>query len=180
MFLAACSSERWKQELRGRIGFPGHQQDVSEKESMSRAMSIFCYILSVYLDGFSSYCNLATLYLTVMEVEHEVEINEYWRAVLRKIKFLLRHAHCKHYCDIFFPDQIEYILQRKTARAMSLCSRLRLGRDSLVHCLDSALIKNTVCWSLDGDTFLANSVNYTSLDIVDNQFEALYAADWGA
>ncbi len=76
-------------------------------------MSIFCYLLSVYLkDGF--YCNLVTMYHTVLEVEHEVEINEYGLAVLRKAKFLLRHAHCKHYCEIFFPDQKEYILQLKT------------------------------------------------------------------
>jgi hypothetical protein len=57
MFLAACSSERWEQEMRGRIGFTGLQPDVSDKESMSRAMSILCYFLSVYLkDGF--YCIL--------------------------------------------------------------------------------------------------------------------------
>ena len=85
---------------------------------MSRAMSIFWYFLRVYLkDGFD--CNLVTLYLTVMEVKQEVEINEYERAVLRKMKYLLGHGHGKHYCEIFFPDQIEYILQRKTAMAMS-------------------------------------------------------------
>jgi hypothetical protein len=59
VFLAACSSGRWKQEMRGCIGFTGPQPDISEKEGMSRlsrAMSIFCHFLSVYLgDGF--YCN---------------------------------------------------------------------------------------------------------------------------
>jgi hypothetical protein len=101
-----------------------------------------------------------------------VEKNEYGHAILRKMKFLLRHAHCKHYCEVFFPNQIEYILQRKNAMAMGQHSRL--GQDSLVHCLDPALIKMSVCWSLDGDQFLANAVNYMSLN---NQFEALYAKE---
>ncbi len=78
---------------------------------------LFLLFHSVYLkDGF--YCNLVTLYHTVMDIEHEVEINEYGRANLRKMKFLLRHAHCKHYHEICFLDQIEYIiLQRKHAMA---------------------------------------------------------------
>jgi hypothetical protein len=58
---ARSSSERWKYEMRGRIGFTGPQPDFSKKETMSRAMSIFCYFHSVYLkDGF--YCNLVTRY----------------------------------------------------------------------------------------------------------------------
>jgi hypothetical protein len=31
---------------------------------------------------------------------------------LKRLKFLLKHTHCKHYCDVLFPDQIECILPR--------------------------------------------------------------------
>jgi hypothetical protein len=90
-----------------------------------------------------------------------VEINGYGRANLRKMNVLLRHSHCKHYCEICFSDQIEYIIsQRKHAMAMGLHSRR--GQDNLVLCLDPALIK------VDGDLFLANAVNYMSLDSLLN------------
>jgi hypothetical protein len=62
-----------------------------------------------------------------------------WRAIVRKMKFLLKHALCKHYCEIFFPDQIEYIFAAKKCDGDGLHSRL--GQDSVVLCLDPALIK---------------------------------------
>jgi hypothetical protein len=174
MFLKACSCEIWKDEMRRRAGFTGHLTTVpTEREYMDRAMAIFCNFFNIYLkDGF--YCNLITLYYSVVEGEHDQEINEYGRAVLKRLKFLLKHAHCKHYCHVFFPDQTEYILQRKTALAMGLHSRL--GAQSFMRFLDPTLTEMVAVFSLNGDPFLDNKANYTSLH---NRFAALHAADWG-
>ena len=48
------------------------------------------------------------------------KVNEFGHTVLKRFKFLLKHSHFKHYCEMRFPDQAEYILQRKTVLAMSL------------------------------------------------------------
>ena len=86
-----------------------------------------------------------------------------------RLKFLLKHTHCKHYCDVLFPDQIECILPRKAALAMGL--HPRLGELSLFSRLDDALTGMIFSFSLDND------FNFRTLH---HRFAALYAADdWG-
>ncbi len=109
---------------------------------------------------------LVTLYKSVLAAEGDQRINEYGRAVLKRLKFHLKLTHCKHYCDVLFPDQIEYILQRKAALAMGL--HPRLGKHSLFSRLDDALTGRIFSFSLDNDN------NFTSLH---NRFAALFAAD---
>jgi hypothetical protein len=100
-------------------------------------------------------------------------MNDYGRAVLKRFKFLLKHSHCKHYRDVLFPDQVEYILQRKTVLAMSLHSRL--GKDSPFYLLDQYVTTTIINLSLNDDPFLAPPENYSSLP---HRFAKLYAADW--
>jgi hypothetical protein len=110
-----------------------------------------------------------TLYKSVLAAESDQRINEYGHAVLKRLKFLLKHTHCKHYCDVLFPDQIEDILPRKAALAMGM--HPRLGELSLFSRLDDALTRMIFSFSLDND------FNFTSLH---HRFAALYAADdWG-
>ena len=94
-----------------------------------------------------------TLYQSVLAVEHDQRVNDYGRAVLKRFKFLLKHSHCKHYGDVLFPDQVDYMLQRKTVLAMSLHSRL--GKHSPFYLLDQYVTTRIINLSLNDDPYLA-------------------------
>ncbi len=102
-------------------------------------------------------------------------MNDYGRAVLKRFKFLLKHSHCKHYGDVLFPDQVEYMFQQKTVLAISLHSRL--GKDSPFCLLDQPeyLTTTIINLSLNDDPFLVPPEFYSSLP---HSFAKLYAADW--
>ena len=170
MFLNARGC--WKNNLCQRIGFTGPSDAVTEQECMDRAMCIFLGFFNESLK-YGSYWHVVTLYQSVLAVEHDQGMNEYGRAVLKRLKFLIKHAHCKHYYNVLYPDQTEYILQRNTALAMGLHSRL--GRHSLLSLTDPAIAGMISTISLENDLFLSAENNYTSLH---NRFAALYAADW--
>jgi hypothetical protein len=134
------------------------------KRAMCLFIGFFCNFLTFEINWY-----LVTLYKSVLAAEGNQRINEYGRAVLKRLKFLLKHTHCKHNCDVLFPDQIEYILQRMAALAMGM--HPRLGEHSLFSRLDDALTGMIFSFSLDND------YNLTSLH---NRFAALFAADdWG-
>jgi hypothetical protein len=171
MFLnGGCNFEK---NLREHIGFTGPSDPITEHESMNRAMCLFIGFYNHYLNSYFLTCEinwyLVTLYQSVLAAEGDQRINEYGRAVLKRLKFLLKHTHCKHYCDVLFPDQIECILPRKAALAMGL--HPRLGELSLFSQLDDALTGMIFSFSLDND------FNFRTLH---HRFAALYAADdWG-
>jgi hypothetical protein len=143
--------------------------------AMHLFIGFFCKFLSFEINWY-----LVTLYKSVLAAEGELAAedwsaegdqrgNEYGRAVLKRLKFLLKHTHGKHYCDVLFPDQIEDIQQRKAALAMGM--HPRLGEESLFYRLDDALTGMIFSFSLD------KLYNFTTLH---SRFAALYAADdWG-
>ena len=169
---AEVAGELWKAKLRQGNDFSGHHDAFTDFDCMKRAMGEFIHYYDLYL-RFGFYWCLVTLYRSVLAVEHDQTMNEYGRAVMRRFKFLLKHSHCKHYGEVHFPDQVEYILQRKTVMATSL--HPRLGRDSLFSLLDPHLTKMIVDFAINDDPFLGSVENYMSLN---NRFAALYAADW--
>jgi hypothetical protein len=172
MIMFLRNAEPWKEKLRREIGFSGRHRTFTDLDCMQCAMDKFIHYYHFYL-GFGLYWYLVPLYRSVLAVEHDQRINEYGRAVMKRFKFLLKHSHCKHYGDVHFPDQAEYILQRKAVLAMSL--HPRLGRDSPFSLLDPHLTKMIVDFALNDDPFLGREENYKSLN---NRFAALYAADW--
>ena len=171
MFTNVGFSQFWEDNLRQRPGFVGDRDAFTDEECMHRAMALFIGFFNSYLK-YGAYGFLLTLYQSVRAVEGDQNMNDYGRAVLKRFKFLLKHSHCKHYCDVLFPDQVEYMLQRKTALAMSMHSRL--GEHSPFHLLDEYLTTTSINLSLNDDPFLVPPANYTSLP---HRFAALYAAD---
>jgi hypothetical protein len=171
MFLNAqgCNfDQKLRHHLRHQIGLTVPSEPTSEKRCMKRAMEIFIFFFCNFL-SFENNWNLVTLYKSVLAAEGDQSINEYGRAVLKRLKFLLKHTHGKHYCGVLFPDQLEEILQRKAALAMGM--HPRLGKLSHFSRLDDALTGMIFSFSLD------NVNNFASLH---NRFAALYAADdWG-
>ena len=102
MFLNARGC--WKNNLCQRIGFTGPSDAVTEQECMDRAMCIFLGFFNESLK-YGSYWHVVTLYQSVLAVEHDQGMNEYGRAVLKRLKFLIKHAHCKHYCNVLYPTK---------------------------------------------------------------------------
>jgi hypothetical protein len=170
MFQNVRPSRFWEDNLRQRYGFVGPRKAFTDKDCMFRAMGLFINFFESLQYGYGF---LVTLYQSVLAVEHDQRMNDYGRAVLKRFKFLLKHSHCKHYGNVFFPDQVEYMLQRKTVLAMSLHSRL--GKDSPFYLLDQYLTTTIINLSLNNDPFLAPTENYSSLP---HRFAKLYAADW--
>ncbi len=74
---------------------------------------------------------------------------------------------------MLFPDQVDYMLQRKTVLAMSL--HFRPGKHSPFYLLDQYVTAKIINLSLKDDPYLAPPENYSSLP---HRFAALYAADW--
>ena len=176
MFMNAGTSRLtrfWEDDLRQRIGFVGRTNAFTDEDCMFRAMRLFINFFAKHFQ-YGGYCFLVTLYQSVLAVEHDQRMNEYGRAVLKRFKFLLKHSHCKHYGDVLFPDQAEYMLQRKTALTMSL--HPRLGERSPFSQLDPYLTKTIITFSLNDDPFLGPTENYSSLK---HRFAVLYAVDWG-
>ncbi len=106
MFLNAegCNFDK---NLREHIGFTGPSGPITEHESINRAMCLFIGFFCKFLT-FEINWYLVTLYKSVLAAESDQRINEYRHAVLKRLKFLLKHTHFKHYCDVLFLDQIEY------------------------------------------------------------------------
>ncbi len=130
--------EFWKQKLCRIHGFFGSAYAFTDDDCMRRAMCVFISVYNYWMSGlnFGVYWHLVTLYQSVLVVEHDQRMNEYGRAVMKRYKFLLKHSHCNHYGTVHFPDQTEYILQRKSVLAMSL--HPRPGTHSLYFSLGPA------------------------------------------
>ena len=101
MFLNVRSSRFWEDNLRQRIGFVGPTEAFTEEDCMRRAMGLFINLFNTHLK-YGAYGFLVTLYQSVLAIEHDQTMNDYGRAVLKRFKFLLKHSHCKHYCDVLF------------------------------------------------------------------------------
>ena len=170
MFQNVRPSRFWEDNLRQRYGFFGPRKAFTDQDCMLRAMGLFLNFFDTLQYGYGL---LVTLYQSVLAVEHDQRMNDYGRAVLKRFKFLLKHSHCKHYGDVLFPDQVDYMLQRKTVLAMSLHSRL--GKHSPFYLLDQYVTTRIINLSLNDDPYLAPPENYSSLP---HRFAALYAADW--
>ena len=156
MFLNVRSSRFWEDNLRQRIGFVGPTEAFTEEDCMRRTMGLFINLFNTHLK-YGAYGFLVTLYQSVLAIEHDQTMNDYGRAVLKRFKFLLKHSHCKHYCDVLFPDQVEYMLQRKTVLAMSLHSRL--GERSPFTLLGQDLTTTIIDAFLNDDPFLVPTEN---------------------